>query len=569
MRPRSQLSARWLLLAVVPLFALLLYGSASAAPPTQAPTCRWTKLANGDSRTEVTLVTLPGKGVLAYGGADLRSGQASVKDDVHQLDLSSGTGTWRELTPSGSGPGDRAEHSSVLRSGQSSVQMVTYGGIDTVPQGGGTAAWQSPLLADGSAADSRLGAFAPLDVQKDTYILDIDAAGSAAWVKVGPAGQPRTEHSAVYDPEADAMVIFGGRRTEEGTSAENSTWRLTLGASPAWESLSGGGAPPSKRFAHTAVFDPVGKRMIVFGGTIDWRSGENDSYALDLSEGWDNATWSKLTPSGTPPPARYNHAATYVPELQWMVVYGGTRNGNSQYNDGYALDLSSETPAWIELPFFGTRPPDLQSQGAAYSDASGAAVFYGGQSGRPQQRASTNQAWSLKCDSGAPTATPTTPAAPTTPTPPTEPATATPTATEGLADVTVTGLVSDASGGPSVPVVGATVAIGLSVPRQPFTAVTGADGRYSVTVPSIYVASINEISVSATGYVTVAQPVTGAELAANPIRDFALERAPTHTPVVTTVVPTPDTPTPTATGPIDKYFVYAPIILKGYVFPGR
>ena len=274
MRPTSRGLVRWVPVFVVPLLALAVVGSAVAAPPAQAPTCKWTKLANGESRTEVTLVSLPGKGVVSYGGAEIRPGSQSVKDDVRTLDLSgAAAGTWKELTPSGSGPGDRAEHASIMRVSGDSVQMVTYGGVDTVPTGGGTLTWQSPLLAGGPAAESRLGSFAPLAVQKDAYRLDIDAAGTAAWMKITQPGQTRAGHSAVYDPASDAMIVFGGRKADDAGSADNGTWRLTLGDTPAWESLRGGGTPPSKRFANTAIYDPVGQRMIVFGGTTDWKSG--------------------------------------------------------------------------------------------------------------------------------------------------------------------------------------------------------------------------------------------------------------------------------------------------------
>lgn len=559
MRRRSPAPLRWLAIVAILMLALAVYGSAAAAPPAQAPVCRWTKLSNGDSRTELSLVGLPGKGVLAYGGADMRPGNSSVKDDLHLLDLSaSGSGTWTELMPSGTGPGDRAEHAAVLRPGSGGgVQMVAYGGIDTVPAGGGTLTWQSPLTAGGSTLNSRLGAFAPLTVERDAFRLDIDTAGTAAWVKVGTQGQARADHSAVYDPEADAMVIFGGRRSDEATSAENSTWRLTLGATEAWEPLSGGGSPPSKRFAHTAVYDPVGKRMVVYGGTSDWKSALGDVYALNLSAGWDAATWSKLTPGGTAPAARYNHGAVYLPQLQWMVVYGGTRNGQGQFDDTYALDLAANPPEWIEINVTGTRPGDMQSMGAA-NGLAGAAVFYGGQTGTASQPTSQRVAWSLTCEAATPP-TPTPTATETAPTP-------TPSATPGQSDVTVTGLVYNAALGPTAPIAGATVAVGLSVPHQPFTAVTGSDGRYSLLVPSTYILNVNQISVTATGYETVTQAVTGMELAANPQRDFALN-VPTITPP--SVTPTPEPSPPTATPPPDKFYVFAPIVLKGHSFGGR
>jgi hypothetical protein len=564
MRRPTPTAHRWLAAAAVSLLAMALYGSAAAAPPAQAPTCRWTRFSNGDSRTEVSLATFPGKGLLAYGGADIRPNDASVKDDLHQLDLSaSASGSWTELRPSGSGPGDRAEHSAVSRATDGGVEMVVYGGIDGVPQTGGTFTWRSPLLAGGSALDAQPLGFAPLVVERDAHILDIDAGGSAAWVRVAAQGQARTDHSAVLDPDGPAMIVFGGRSDEEATSAENTTGRLTLSGTPTWSTLSGGGTPPSKRFAHTAVYDPVGKRMVVFGGTSDWRTAMNDVHALNLAGGWSGASWGRLTPGGTAPAARYNHGAVYVPELQWMVVYGGTRDGRGQYDDTYALDLAADPPQWIEINAVGSRPGDLQSMGAAYADVGGYAVVYGGQAGSGQQRSSRNQAWGLKCESTAPTATP-------TQTEPGPTSTPTPTETPALSDVTVSGLVYSEPGGMGSPVAGATVAVGFALPHQPVSAVTGADGRYELLVPGMYLSSVNQISVTAAGYETVTQPVTGEELRANPQRDFPLTpQAPTATPT-DTESPTPDVPTATPTSPTPPtYYVYAPIVLKEHRFPGR
>ena len=59
------------------------------------------------------------------------------------------------------------------------------------------------------------------------------------------------------------------------------------------------GTPPSARDGHTAIYDPVRDRMVVFGG--DDGALRNDVWALTLSG---SPAWSALAPVGTPPSAR-------------------------------------------------------------------------------------------------------------------------------------------------------------------------------------------------------------------------------------------------------------------------
>jgi hypothetical protein len=57
---------------------------------------------------------------------------------------------------------------------------------------------------------------------------------------------------------------------------------LTLSGSPAWSQIFPAGVPPSGRAEHVAIYDPVGKRMVVFGGN-DFSSSLNDVWALAWS----------------------------------------------------------------------------------------------------------------------------------------------------------------------------------------------------------------------------------------------------------------------------------------------
>jgi hypothetical protein len=162
----------------------------------------------------------------------------------------------------------------------------------------------------------------------DVWALSL--AGSPGWSALAPAGSPpdpRSEHTAFYDPVRDRMVVFGGTYLGERLNAWGA---LARAGSPAWSALGPAGFPPSARYGHTAIYDPVRDRMVVFGG-FD-RSSRDDPWALSLGG---SPTWRALAPVGTPPSARYGHTAIYDPVRDRMVVFGGNDGGSR--DDVWAL----------------------------------------------------------------------------------------------------------------------------------------------------------------------------------------------------------------------------------------
>ncbi len=75
------------------------------------------------------------------------------------------------------------------------------------------------------------------DELADVWAADLDR-GPARWRQLcspsscGPGPAARWGAHAVYDPVADRIVVFGGRRSD-GTSFAD-VWALSLGAHPRW-----------------------------------------------------------------------------------------------------------------------------------------------------------------------------------------------------------------------------------------------------------------------------------------------------------------------------------------------
>jgi len=191
----------------------------------------------------------------------------------------------------------------------------------------------------------------------------------------GPQPPPREDHSLVVDTANDQLVLFGG---EDGDTSP-ATWTFDLRASR-WQEITHRSAPALE--SHSAIYDPRGKRMVVFGGMrqID---GKNDlgeeTWILCLDQRSPQyATWSEL-PVATPHPApRREHRGLYDPVRHRMLVFGGRQRSSASYlRDVWVLDLASST--WREVPTHGDPPNPIRQMALGYDPDSDALTVFGGE----------------------------------------------------------------------------------------------------------------------------------------------------------------------------------------------
>lgn len=101
----------------------------------------------------------------------------------------------------------------------------------------------------------------------ENVVAALPLSGSPSWYLLNPTGTPpsgRWQHSAIYDPVRHRMVMFGGY--EYANAFQNEVWALSLGSQPAWLHIAPTGTPPSPRLQHTAVYDSQRDRMLVIAG---------------------------------------------------------------------------------------------------------------------------------------------------------------------------------------------------------------------------------------------------------------------------------------------------------------
>jgi N-acetylneuraminic acid mutarotase len=266
-------------------------------------------------------------------------------------------------------------------------------------------------------------------------------AESNTWVPLAPSGTPpsaRYLHAAVWDAAQRRLLVFGGY---DGSS-RNDLWSYQA-ESNGWVQLTPSGTPPPARGGHAAVWDAAQRRLLVFGGFV---SGD-DNFLDDLwSYQAESNTWVQLTPSGTPPPARFWHAAVWDTAQRRLLVFGGRNWVCDEWTcvDIYFDDLWSyqaESNTWVQLTPSGTLPPARGGHAAVWDAAQSHMLVVGGlfelsHDGMYFKRyfddlwsyQAESNTWMQLTPSGTPPSSTLTPTATATPTPTSTP-TLSPTAT--------------------------------------------------------------------------------------------------------------------------------------------
>jgi hypothetical protein len=116
----------------------------------------------------------------------------------------------------------------------------------------------------------------------DTILDDFWVWREDAWQEVDISGPGPLSHIGMaYDQDANELILFGGASsTSTFSSLSDKTWKLIDGA---WSELSLENHP-SPRGSPAMVYDPVRKRIVLYGGFASNRDDLNDTWEWDGSE---------------------------------------------------------------------------------------------------------------------------------------------------------------------------------------------------------------------------------------------------------------------------------------------
>jgi hypothetical protein len=189
----------------------------------------------------------------------------------------------------------------------------------------------------------------------DTWQLTIEPTETSRVPGAGEIPSPRSGATLTYDPAGRRFFLVGGMSSSSRSLGD--TWVLDLSTSPAWSDVTSGTLP--SRYLHTTVYDSARDRLLVFGGySTPPTVTQNDVWELGTNP---ISSWSPIVPSGTLPSARAGHTAIYDPLGDRMIVFGD----GAQVPDTWAL-FFSPTPTWAQI--LGPGPPALGNTGSTVFD---------------------------------------------------------------------------------------------------------------------------------------------------------------------------------------------------------
>jgi outer membrane protein assembly factor BamB len=182
---------------------------------------------------------------------------------------------------------------------------------------------------------------------------------------------------------SSSCVCYGGRASVNGTCADvdecatganvcdpRASCTNTTGAYTCTCSTSGYAqdALPAARAAAVSIWDPVGQRMVVFGGAGGGGTPLSDFWS------WDGARWTPI--SGATPPARSNAAFAWDGARSRLVVFGGIGASSSTLSDTWEWDGAT----WSQLTPAHS-PGASKQQAATWDPVSGRVLVFGGRNG--------------------------------------------------------------------------------------------------------------------------------------------------------------------------------------------
>ncbi len=222
---------------------------------------------------------------------------------------------------------------------------------------------------------------------------EITSGADGTWYSVpipaAPDIGPASYHTMVFDTLHQRFVIFAG----------NEVWTHSIGGREAWVHEAVAGTPPPARIFHSAIDDPTGNRMLIFGGSsFPGNTLLNDLWQLDFST--TPPTWSMVATTGTPPSPREGHSAVFDPVRRRMVVFGGATSvtGPGTFeNATWFLDLTTSPPSWQLAAVNGPLPSVRANHHAIFDTVQDRMVIYGG-IGPPPNYGSTD-VWTLPMSS--------------------------------------------------------------------------------------------------------------------------------------------------------------------------
>lgn len=197
-----------------------------------------------------------------------------------------------------------------------------------------------------------------------SYLGDTWEHDGVTWTEnTAPGPRARALHGLAYDEVRGVTLLFGGVFSPGQNGYLGDTWEYAGGI---WTERSSAAFPP-RRFDHAMVYDRKRDRIVMFGG----RGSSGASLMGDTWE-WDGSSWTRALPAVSPTP-RAGHAMAFDPVSKRVLLFGGVQLGGPIVGDMWSWDGTN----WTQLS--PARAPSARWHAVMAADLGGACVvLYGG-----------------------------------------------------------------------------------------------------------------------------------------------------------------------------------------------
>ena len=214
------------------------------------------------------------------------------------------------------------------------------------------------------------------------YVTALDAAANESqplriengeWVATpNPPGFGESPHrleATTYVEPTLTQNPFITSKAEPDAEGIEGTSEL-IRAENAWREQKQDALFPEARYGHTMVWNSARGVAILFGGTYDSYSRYQDTWE------WDGTSWTDVTPTGTKPSARGFHTMVYDSARDVVIVFGG-EDSSGKVQDIWEWNGTS----WADVTPTGELPSARYNHAMAYDSARGVTVLFGGSDG--------------------------------------------------------------------------------------------------------------------------------------------------------------------------------------------
>lgn len=196
---------------------------------------------------------------------------------------------------------------------------------------------------------------------------------SQQWSRITTTGNvPHLKnHSAIYYPLSNSMIVFGGRNAAGDPTDE--MWSLNLSTNQ-WTKLTPLNVAPFSRYTQNAHYDSLNNRMIIWSGQGVSQALFNDVWAYNFS----TSLWQQLWPDGNingVPLKRYGTASVFDPLKRHFVTFAGFST-SGRFEDTWTFNIDSTV--WQERTN-GLYPPKRCLHAAVFASDMRKMVMYAGQ----------------------------------------------------------------------------------------------------------------------------------------------------------------------------------------------